>query len=196
MSDKQQGHPTAEEIDNNTVELQSESILEEVEEVKEVEEVESVLESEIVSKESELEEKLAESENRYLRLRADFDNLRRRTILEREASEKFRSQSLITDILPTLDSFERALKMDAKSDESKTILQGMEMVYRSLFEALQKEGVEVIETVGQPFDPYLHQAVMQEEDAENPSNIVIEEFQKGYKLKDRVIRPSMVKVSQ
>ncbi len=194
MSEKQQGHPTAEEMDNHTVDPQTETVMEEAEEVQG--ENENVIESEGVSKESELEEKLAESENRYLRLRADFDNFRRRTNVEREASEKFRSQSLITDILPALDNFERALKMDAQSDESKTILQGMEMVYRSLSEALQKEGVEVIDAVGQPFDPYSHQAVMQVEDGDTPSNTVIEEFQKGYKLKDRVIRPSMVKVTQ
>jgi molecular chaperone GrpE len=78
----------------------------------------------------------------------------------------------------------------------KSILQGMDMVYRQLVEALKKEGVEAIESVGQPFDPHLHQAVMQVEDSSFEANTVIEEFQKGYKLKDRIIRPSMVKVNQ
>ncbi|HZG60571.1 MAG TPA: nucleotide exchange factor GrpE [Anoxybacillus sp.] len=145
---------------------------------------------------AELEEKLQELENRYLRLHADFDNFRRRARLDFEAAEKYRAQSLVTDILPALDNFERALKVEAEDDKTKSILQGMEMVYRSLIEALKKEGVEVIEAVGKPFDPHLHQAVMQVEDSNYEPNTVVEEFQKGYKLKDRVIRPSMVKVSQ
>ncbi|WP_044894748.1 nucleotide exchange factor GrpE [Bacillus alveayuensis] len=144
----------------------------------------------------ELEGKLQELESRYLRLHADFDNFRRRTRLDFEAAEKYRAQSLVTDILPALDNFERALKVEAEDDKTKSILQGMEMVYRSLIDALKKEGVEVIEAVGKPFDPHLHQAVMQVEDSNYEPNTVVEEFQKGYKLKDRVIRPSMVKVSQ
>jgi molecular chaperone GrpE len=143
-----------------------------------------------------LQAKLADTENRLLRLQADFDNYRRRSLLEREAAEKYRAQSLVLDILPALDNFERAMKVEAKDEQTSSLLQGMEMVYRQLLEALTKEGVEVIEAVGQPFDPHYHQAVMQVEDSQFESNTVVEEFQKGYKLKDRVIRPSMVKVSQ
>jgi molecular chaperone GrpE len=145
---------------------------------------------------SQLQEKLDESENRYLRLRADFDNFRRRVNVENEAKEKYRAQSLITELLPALDNFERALNIEVDNDQTKTLLQGMEMVHRSLIDALKKEGVEPIEAVGQEFDPHLHQAVMQTEDENYGSNIVVEEFQKGYKLKDRVVRPSMVKVNQ
>jgi molecular chaperone GrpE len=145
---------------------------------------------------AELEGKLAETENRLLRLHADFENFRRRMRLELEAAEKYRAQSLVTDILPALDNFERALKIEVEDEKAKSILQGMEMVYRSLMEALKKEGVEVIEAVGKPFDPHVHQAVMQVEDSNYEPNTVVEEFQKGYKLKDRVIRPSMVKVNQ
>ncbi|MBB5324766.1 molecular chaperone GrpE [Anoxybacillus tepidamans] len=145
---------------------------------------------------AELEGKLQEMEHRYLRLHADFDNFRRRTRLEFEAAEKYRAQSLVMDLLPALDNFERALKIEVEDEKAKSILQGMEMVYRALLEALKKEGVEAIESVGKPFDPHLHQAVMQVEDSNYEPNTVVEEFQKGYKLKDRVIRPAMVKVSQ
>jgi len=145
---------------------------------------------------AELQGKLQEMEQRYLRLYADFDNFRRRTKLEFEAAEKYRAQSLVTDLLPALDNFERALKIEVEDEKAKSILQGMEMVYRSLVEALKKEGVEAIESVGKPFDPHVHQAVMQVEDSNYEPNTVVEEFQKGYKLKDRVIRPAMVKVSQ
>lgn len=144
----------------------------------------------------ELKEKLEEADNRYLRLQADFDNFRRRTRLDQEASDKYRSQKLITELLPALDNFERALKTEVDNDQTKSLLQGMEMVYRGLLDALQKEGVETIETVGKEFDPYKHHAVMQGEDENYGSNVVIEEFQKGYMLKDRVIRPAMVKVNQ
>jgi molecular chaperone GrpE len=143
-----------------------------------------------------LKNKLEEADNRYLRLQADFDNFRRRTRLEAEASEKYRAQKLITDLLPAMDNFERALKMEADNEQTKSLLQGMEMVYRSMVDALKKEGVEPIEAVEKDFDPHLHQAVMQESNENFGSNIVIEEFQKGYLLKDRVIRPSMVKVNQ
>ncbi len=145
---------------------------------------------------AELEADLEEKENKILRLQADFDNYRRRVRLDQEAGEKYRAQSLVSDILPALDNFERALKVEAADDQMKAILQGMEMVYRQLEEAIKKEGVEVIESVGQTFDPHLHQAVMQVENPSFEPNTVVEEFQKGYKLKDRVIRPSMVKVNQ
>lgn len=145
---------------------------------------------------AELEAKLEEAENRIYRLQADFENSRRRARLDLEASEKYRAQSLITNLLPAIDNFERALQMEADSEQAKAILQGMEMVYRSLLEALINEGAEQIEAVGKEFDPHVHQAVMQVEVEGFDSNHVVEEFQKGYILKDRVIRPSMVKVNQ
>ena len=144
----------------------------------------------------ELEAKLEEAENRILRMQADFENSRRRARLDLEATEKYKSQGLITELLPAIDNFERALKMEADNDQAKSLLQGMEMVYRSLIDALKKEGAEQIEAVGKEFDPHLHQAIMQVEDENFGSNIVVEEFQKGYILKDRVIRPAMVKVNQ
>ncbi|MCM3765340.1 nucleotide exchange factor GrpE [Neobacillus niacini] len=143
-----------------------------------------------------LQGKLEEAENKYLRLHADFDNFRRRTRLDQEAAEKYRAQKLVTDLLPVLDNFERALVMEADNEQTKALLQGVEMVYRSLLEALKKEGVEPIEAVGKEFDPQFHHAVMQGEDENFGPGAVIQEFQKGYLLKDRVIRPSMVKVNQ
>ena len=144
----------------------------------------------------ELQAELTETEGRALRLQADFENYKRRVQLDKQAAEKYKSQSLVSDILPALDNFERAMQVEASDEQMKSLLQGMEMVYRQLLEALTKEGVEAIEAVGKQFDPHEHQAVMQVEDSEFESNAVVEEFQKGYKLKDRVIRPSMVKVNQ
>lgn len=151
---------------------------------------------ELARKNEELEEQLNEKENRYLRLLADFDNFRRRSKLDLEAAEKYRAQHLITNLLPAIDNFERAMQIEPDNEQTKALLEGVGMVYRSIIEALKTEGAEQIESVGSEFDPNLHQAVMQAEEEGKEGNIVLEEFQKGYILKDRVIRPSMVKVSK
>ncbi|MFN2745269.1 MULTISPECIES: nucleotide exchange factor GrpE [Bacillus] len=144
----------------------------------------------------ELQESLEEKENKLLRVQADFENYKRRARLDLEAAEKYRSQRIIGDLLPALDNFERALQIEPDNEQTKSLLQGMEMVHRQILEALKNEGVEQIPSVGEQFDPNLHQAVMQVEEEGYESNAVVEELQKGYKLKDRVIRPSMVKVNQ
>nr|WP_278186131.1 nucleotide exchange factor GrpE [Bacillus timonensis] len=145
---------------------------------------------------AELEAKLEEAENRILRQVADFENFKRRARLDQETAATYRAQSLVSDLLPALDNFERALEVEATNEQAKSIMQGVEMVYRSIIDALKKEGVETIESVGKQFDPNVHQAVMQVSEPDAESNVVLEEFQKGYKLKDRVLRPSMVKVNE
>lgn len=145
---------------------------------------------------AELTAKLEEEENRYLRLRADYDNILRRHKLEREAAEKFRAQSLLTDLLPVLDNLERALQVEVTSDDANALYKGVEMVYRQFLDAAEREGLEVIAAEGEAFDPNVHQAVMQEQDTDKESGIVLRELQKGYKLKDRVLRPAMVSVNE
>ncbi len=147
------------------------------------------------SEEEALRKEIEELTNRLLRSRADYENLRRRTREELEAQAKYRSQPLVESLLPVIDNFERGLAVKAETEEGKSILQGMNMVYRQLQEVLHKEGVEVIKAVGEKFDPHLHEAVMQVEVEGFESGQIVEELQKGYKLKDRVIRPSMVKVN-
>jgi len=166
------------------------------EEVVEEETTEEVVVDEKEQKIAELTAKLAEEENRYLRLRADYDNTLRRQKLDREAAEKFRAQSLLTDLLPVLDNLERALQVQVSSEETASLYKGVEMVYRQFLDAANREGLEVIATEGQVFDPNVHQAVMQEQDAEKDSGVVLRELQKGYKLKDRVLRPAMVSVNE
>ncbi|TFE01099.1 nucleotide exchange factor GrpE [Jeotgalibacillus salarius] len=157
--------------------------------------VEESVEQETVAEEN-WQQKAEEAENKYLRLHADFNNYKRRIQNENEISQKYRAQNIVTGILPALDNFERALNIETTNDESASLLKGMEMVHSSLLEALKAEGVEIIESVGQQFDPNLHQAVIQVSEEGAESNTVVEELQKGYKLKDRVIRPSMVKVNE
>jgi molecular chaperone GrpE len=167
-----------------------------VEETVVVEKAELTIEEQYEAKLAELQAKLDDEENRHLRLRADFDNLRRRNQLDREASEKYRSQSLLSDLLPVLDNFERALQVEATSEETASIVKGIEMVYRSLIEATEKEGLQIIKAEGEQFDPNVHQAVMQEQDSEKEQGVVVRELQKGYMLKDRVLRPTMVSVNE
>ncbi|WP_042223411.1 nucleotide exchange factor GrpE [Oceanobacillus manasiensis] len=132
---------------------------------------------------------------RLIRLQAEFDNYKKRTQKEKEADRKYKSQDLVNDLLPAVDNFERALQVES-SEENAGLVEGITMVYRQLKDALKTAGVEEIETTGKEFDPSLHHAVMQIEDAEIEANTVVEELQKGYMLKDRVIRPAMVKVNK
>ena len=157
---------------------------------------EEVTETVEVDPVAELEAKLEEQENRYLRLRADYDNLLRRNKLDREASEKYRAQNLLNDLLPVLDNLDRALQVEVMSEEAQSLYKGVEMVYRQFIDATAKEGLEAIAAEGEQFDPNFHQAVMQEQDADKESGVVLRELQKGYKLKDRVLRPAMVSVNE
>ncbi|WP_080874659.1 nucleotide exchange factor GrpE [Oceanobacillus timonensis] len=136
-----------------------------------------------------------ELENRLLRLQAEFDNYKRRTLKEREAERKYKAQDMVQELLPVMDNFERALQVEV-SGENESILEGIDMVYRQLQDVFSSQGVSVIETEGADFDPNIHHAVMQVEDDSVETNKVVEELQKGYLLKDRVIRPAMVKVNK
>lgn len=143
-----------------------------------------------------LKEELEAEQNKYLRLLADYDNFKRRVQKDRQDAEKFRAQSLLADLLPVLDNFERALSVETKSEESASLLKGVEMVQKSLLEAVKREGLEEVKAVGEPFDPNFHQAVMQEKDENAEPGAVLMELQKGYTLKGRVLRPAMVKVNE
>ena len=134
--------------------------------------------------------------DQLLRNKAELENFKKRMNDERIKDNKYRSQALATAILPALDTFERAMLATTDNEEVKNFLAGFEMVHKQFVESLASEGVELIESEGQPFDPNFHQAVMQEAVEGADAGIVLVQMQKGYKLKDRVIRPAMVKVSQ
>lgn len=177
----------------NNEELQQEETTEEVVETTETEEI-TVDEKD--QRIAELEAKLAEEDTRYLRLRADYDNLTRRNRLDREAAEKYRAQSLLTELLPVLDNLDRALQVEVTTEEAASLYKGVQMVYDQLVAATEKEGLTIIPAEGESFDPNFHQAVMQEQDSEKETGIILRELQKGYQLKDRVLRPSMVSVNE
>ncbi|MDE0564495.1 nucleotide exchange factor GrpE [Exiguobacterium sp. B2(2022)] len=158
-----------------------------------------VLNAEIVEESSEgtdLQKEIEALKASELRIRADFDNFRRRTNEENAKRVKFASQSVIEKLIPLIDNFERALQVQATSEDAKQIQSGVDMIHRQLLDVLNAEQVEVIEAVGQPFDPNFHQAVMQEPSDEFESGVVTMELQKGYTMHGRVIRPSMVKVAE
>lgn len=142
-----------------------------------------------------LQHEKEEMYQRTLRLQAEFDNFKKRSQKEKEADRKYKSQEIVNELLPAIDNLERALQVEV-TEATSGLVEGITMVYRQLLDALKSQGVEVLETVGKEFDPNLHHAVMQIEDSELESNIVVEELQKGYMLKDRVIRPAMVKVNK
>jgi molecular chaperone GrpE len=197
--------PSLEEKDVVSMEKENEELKENVdasiesEETNETTDVEATtdsVESEKLKEEiTNLQKEKEEVYQRYLRTQAEFDNFKKRSLKEKEAAAKYKAQDLVTELLPAIDNFERALQVEA-NDATKGLLDGISMVYRQLIDALKSQGVEIIETVGKEFDPTIHQAVMQVEDDSVDSNIVVEELQKGYMIKDRVIRPSMVKVNK
>lgn len=132
----------------------------------------------------------------YYKVFADMENLKRRLTNEHQNHLKFALQSFIEELLPVLDNFERSLNVIEPSEEVKAFLKGNQMIYNQLMGILEKNGVEIIEAQGKEFDPNVHQAVMMVSDENFDSGVVVEELQKGYKLKDRVIRASLVKVNE
>ena len=137
-----------------------------------------------------------DNEEKYLRLYAEFENYKRRIQNENKINKTYQAQGVLTDILPTIDNIERALQIEGDDDSFKSLQKGVQMVHESLLRALKDNGLEEIESEGQAFDPNVHQAVVQDDNPEYESGVITQELQKGYKLKDRVLRPSMVKVNQ
>ncbi len=143
-----------------------------------------------------LQNKLEDEENKYLKLLAEFENYKRRNKQETETRNKYKEQKLAEDLLSVLDNLERALSVEEDENAFSSLKKGVDMVHKEFLKVFEEHDVTIIESVGVEFDPNVHQAVMTAADDSVDSNIVIEEFQKGYMLKDRVIRPSMVKVSE
>lgn len=133
--------------------------------------------------------------NEYAKAYADTENTRRRLQQEADMNKKYRIQSFALDILPALDNLERALQAE-ENPANEGYRKGVEMIYNQIIYALNKEGVEATEALDQEFDPNFHQAIMVEKKEGVESNLVIEVMQKGYKIKDRILRPAMVKVSE
>ncbi len=148
----------------------------------------------------EIEEKVAKRTNeindKLLRNQAELENFKRRSKEELSRYLKYSSQDIATKLIDVVDNFERALAQPADDEATKNYQKGFELIFNSFIKVLEDEEVKVIETVGLEFDPNIHQAVMQDSNPDFESGVVTEEFQKGYILKDRVLRASMVKVNE
>jgi molecular chaperone GrpE len=148
-------------------------------------------------RDSELEKLKAERDSaidRLARLQAEFENARKRAAREQQDFREYALADAVKGLLPTLDSFERALK--AGEAEKSEFRGGVELIYKQLQDALAKLGLRAIPAKGEPFDPHLHQAVEMVDTDEVEDHHVLDELQRGYKLKDRLLRPSMVKVAR
>jgi molecular chaperone GrpE len=150
-----------------------------------------VLEEELAGARAEAEE----LRDRALRTQAEFENFRKRITREREDERKRASERVVTELLPALDNLERAIEHTTAGGDLKHLLTGVQAVHTQILGVLGREGVEVIDPTGEPFDPVTQQAVSQKEDASVPDGTVVEVFQKGYALGDRVVRSAMVVVS-
>jgi len=132
--------------------------------------------------------------DRLARLQAEFENARKRTAREQQDFRDYALADAIKTLLPTLDSFERALQVS--SAEKSELRGGIELIYKQLQDALVKLGLRPIPAQGEPFDPHIHEAIEMVDTSDAPDHQILEELQRGYKLKDRLLRPSMVRVAR
>ncbi|MEX0793771.1 MAG: nucleotide exchange factor GrpE [Pirellulaceae bacterium] len=142
-----------------------------------------------------LKKQLADAEKRVLIAHADLDNYRKRARREREDDLKYAAVPLLIELLPVIDNLQRAIQAVPESEQSSGIVQGVKMVEKQLHDAISRRGVETIQAEGQPFDPNHHEAILQQPSADVPPGTVLQQTQVGYRLHDRVIRPSQVIVS-
>jgi molecular chaperone GrpE len=131
--------------------------------------------------------------DRLARAQAEFDNARKRAVKEQQEFREFAAADAIKPLLPVLDSFERALQVRSEPGDFRS---GVELIYKQLQDALAKIGVRAIPAKGEPFDPHVHEAIEMVETSDAPDHEVLEELQRGYKFKDRLLRPAMVKVAK
>ena len=143
-----------------------------------------------------MEDQVAAMKDQYLRLNADFDNFRKRTLKEKENLASSAKGDFVKALLPVLDNFDLAeKKIKGSTEGEEKILTGYQNMHKQLMEILSSQGLQVVAGVGEPFDPNDHEAIMREENDEMDEDTIIEEFRKGYKIGSSLIRPSMVKVS-
>jgi molecular chaperone GrpE len=150
----------------------------------------------LTAERDQLEREKAELQDRLLRTLADFDNFRRRAERDRSDFIQFAGMEIVRSLLPVLDDFERAMKVETPDLEHvKEYVKGIELIYQRLLETLKKAGLEPMETIGKRFDPNLHQAVDRDHTEEVPDQTVLQEYQGGFNFKGKLLRPAMVKVA-
>ena len=149
-----------------------------------------------VGPEQKAQEELQILQDKYMRLAAEFENYKRRAQRDQSDSVRYANESLLKNLLPTLDNLERAIKSGIDAGASGALIEGVELTHKQFLETVGKLGVRQVSSEGAEFDPNVHQAVAQVESETAAPNTVVEEFQKGYFLHDRILRPAMVTVAK
>jgi len=157
---------------------------------------EEISKQELLEKLKDAEQKAQEHYDLYMRTYAEMENIKKRGAKEREDLAKFANETLIKEILPVIDSLEKAIAHGREENQSSGLIEGIQMTLKGLMNTLEKAGLKEVKAMGKPFDPNFHEAISQQADASVPPNHVIMEMQKGYLLNDRLIRPSMVVISK
>lgn len=143
-----------------------------------------------------VEQEAKEAHDRFLRVSAEFENYKKRSVREMDEFRKFANESLIREMLTVVDNLERALNSSNNDNQANShIAEGVDMTLKEILKVFEKFNVKPIEALGKPFDPNFHQAAMREETNERPENTVLNELEKGYMIHDRLLRPAMVVVS-
>jgi molecular chaperone GrpE len=151
-------------------------------------------EEELMSKLQETEKAASENYDKYVRVAAELENYRKRAIREKADAVRFGNENLLRDILPLMDNIDRAMDHACNSDDFDAFKQGLKLLQEQLLVCLQKHGVEQIEAVGKDFDPHVHEAMLQVESNEHEESKVVGEFERGYLLNGRLLRPAKVSV--
>lgn len=178
----------------NTNPFKNEEIVKD-EENTNVEEQTEQEETPVKEENNKLQEEYDKLNQQYIRLAADFDNYRKRQEAERENLIKFGTENALKSMLEVLDNFDRGEKTLQDVEDCVKVKESFELVHKQVFETLAKLGLEEIKAIGEEFDPNFHEAVMQTPTSEHPEHTVIAELQKGYKLGDKVLRPTLVNVA-
>jgi molecular chaperone GrpE len=150
----------------------------------------------LLAKYRELEDELSETQERVLRTAADAENFKKRLQREKEEQTRYANESFMRELLSVIDNLERALEHSEAGADQGGLLEGLNMTLKGFLDTLTRFGCTPVETAGKPFDPNFHEAVSQEESADHEPNTVLRELQKGYMLKERLLRPAMVLVSK
>jgi molecular chaperone GrpE len=158
--------------------------------------LEKMPESELLQKIEEFREKADKNYDQYVRAQAEIENIIKRNKKEKEEWIKYSTETLIKDLLPVIDNLEKAISHSNKEDSLQALREGVELTLKGLKSTLSKSGLEEVVSLGKPFDPNFHHAVSEQEDKNTEPGVVINEFQKGYSLHQRLIRPAMVIISK
>jgi Molecular chaperone GrpE (heat shock protein) len=149
----------------------------------------------ITAERDQLAREKAELQELLQRRQAEFENFRRRTERDRSEFVEYASMDAVKALLPMLDDFERALRAAATTDSASDLVKGVELIYQRLLDSLKKLGLEPISTADQKFDPHVHHAVERVQNEELEDHTILDEYQRGYNFKGRLLRPAMVKVA-